>query len=141
MLPDGLDWLTPLRSLKIWNFQGLIALPEGLQHVQTLQRLSIGGCPSLEALPEWLGRLSSLQHLEIWGIDKVSLLPAGIRQLTMLESLSIYRCPQLERRCRKGNGEDWNLISHIPRVVIGLQRHKKQPTPSCNLDTCFGARS
>jgi hypothetical protein len=47
-------------------------------------------------------------------------LPEWIKGLTALRKLCIHGCPEeLERRCERGKGEDWHLISHIRDIRIG----------------------
>jgi hypothetical protein len=58
--------------------------------------LTIEDCPGITSLPEW------------------------IKGLTALRKLCIHGCPEeLERRCERGKGEDWHLISHIRDIRIG----------------------
>jgi hypothetical protein len=45
-------------------------------------------------------------------------LPSSIQRLTALQKLMIGGNPDLARRYKQGEGEDWHLISHIPCVHI-----------------------
>ncbi|XP_050273498.1 putative disease resistance protein RGA3 [Quercus robur] len=56
-----------------------------------LQHLSIENCPKLKSLPNFLCT-TPLQHLEI------------------------YHCQILEEWCKRGTGEEWPKISHIPNI-------------------------
>uniref|UniRef100_A0A2N9HER9 Disease resistance protein RGA3 n=1 Tax=Fagus sylvatica TaxID=28930 RepID=A0A2N9HER9_FAGSY len=60
---DGMQW-QGLRSLRTLSFEGIpkmSSLPDGLQHVTTLQDLNIWDCSNLVAIPEWIGNLTSLE--------------------------------------------------------------------------------
>ncbi|XP_048318666.2 putative disease resistance protein At3g14460 [Ziziphus jujuba] len=83
-----------LSSIRIHKFPHLKMLDiKGLQQFTSLECLCISECPQLEKLSQQ--RLStSLKHFQIDG------------------------CPLLEERCRREKGEDWNIISHIPRIWI-----------------------
>ena len=61
---DGMQWqaLSSLYSLDFEGIPKLRFMPVGLQHVTTLQQLRIWECSSLMVLPEWI---TSLQKLEI----------------------------------------------------------------------------
>ncbi|KAM4087785.1 hypothetical protein ACB094_07G022100 [Castanea mollissima] len=73
----------------------------------------------LESLPEeWFKNLTSLETLYIQSCPNLTSLPEGMRHLTSLQRLEIAYCPQLKQRCEKGNGEDWDKISHIPNLDI-----------------------
>jgi hypothetical protein len=39
-----------------------------------------------------------------------------------LRRLEIHGYPDLEKHCERGNGEDWQLISHVPDLRIGWPR-------------------
>ncbi|XP_058079914.1 putative disease resistance protein RGA3 [Magnolia sinica] len=145
-LPSGLQRLTNLQTLSIWRLPSLMALPEsignlsllrrltiaccekleclpsGLQLLTNLQTLSIRRLPSLTALPESIGNLSLLRQLTITCCEKLECLPSGLQRLTNLQHLRIYECPQLEKRCEKEKGEDWQYIAHIPRIQISMQK-------------------
>jgi len=50
--------------------------------------------------------------------------PDSIRHLTSLEFLKIRGCPTLKERCKKGTGEDWDKIAHIPKLHVDwMQKH------------------
>ncbi|XP_022765424.1 putative disease resistance protein At3g14460 [Durio zibethinus] len=66
---------------------------KGFQHLTSLHQLYIQKCPMLQ-----------------------SMLPK--RLLTSLYHLHIYECPSLREHCKKGKGEDWSAISHIPAIRI-----------------------
>uniref|UniRef100_A0A2P2II18 Uncharacterized protein MANES_10G008200 n=1 Tax=Rhizophora mucronata TaxID=61149 RepID=A0A2P2II18_RHIMU len=94
-LPDQLQYLTVLKSLKLQNFNGV------------------------DVLPEWLSRLSSLQELVLERLDNLTCLPTAIQQLSKLRSLYVYFCPLLMERCKREDGADWSKISHIPKILTG----------------------
>uniref|UniRef100_A0ACD5YQT8 Uncharacterized protein n=1 Tax=Avena sativa TaxID=4498 RepID=A0ACD5YQT8_AVESA len=117
-LPEWLGKLRSLRSLDVWGLPKLTCLPESLRQLTTLQELKISCFDALNALPEWLGEISSLRRLKIETCPGLTSLPRSMKRLTALEELEIIRCPELRRRYRKGEGQDWDLISHIPHVDI-----------------------
>jgi leucine-rich repeat protein SHOC2 len=89
--------LTSLQQLQIIECQGLASLPRGMMSsLASLENLVVDGCPGIKSLPQ------------------------DTKGLTTLMGLRIRRCPDLERRCEAGQGEDWHLISHIPTLMIGL---------------------
>ncbi|CAK7357398.1 unnamed protein product [Dovyalis caffra] len=146
--PDykGLQHLTSLRELKIWSSSKLEPIPEdvdykGLQHLGSLRQLKICGCPKLESVPEeglppsleyleignlenlkslnykGLQHLNSIHHLKIWRCHKLKSMPEqGLP--SSLKFLQILDCPSLPKRCKRETGEDWPMISHIPRITI-----------------------
>ncbi|GAU28687.1 hypothetical protein TSUD_215940 [Trifolium subterraneum] len=112
--------LTFLQTLRITQFPKLKELPNQPFNLASLERLSISLCNELESLPEqnWES-LQSLRILHIWRCEGLRWLPEGIRHLTSLEYLEIIGCPTLEERCKEGTGEDWDKITHIPKLKIG----------------------
>ncbi|TVU31830.1 hypothetical protein EJB05_23531, partial [Eragrostis curvula] len=142
-LPEGLGELRSLCKFVIWCLPGLTCLPQSLCRLMSLQELQIGGCHALGELPECLGELvclrrfkicglrsltclpqslccltASLKELEISACLGIKSLPEGIKGLTALQRLKIDHCPDLAMRCKRGMGEDWHLISRIPRLEI-----------------------
>ncbi|KAG0524980.1 hypothetical protein BDA96_06G016000 [Sorghum bicolor] len=85
---------------------------------QLLQTLKLSFFDALLVLPKWLGELSALRQLKIETCPSLTSLPSSMKCLTSLQELEIIRCPKLGRRYRKGEREDWQLISHIPHVDI-----------------------
>ncbi|CAD6258550.1 unnamed protein product [Miscanthus lutarioriparius] len=143
MLPESLGKLRSLQELSIEICRNLISLPQSMGKLTSLQLLKIGWCKALHQLPDCLGELcslrkleinylrgltclpqsicrltTSLQELRIHDCPGIKSLPEGIKDLTALKQLMIFDCPDLERRCKIGTGEDWHLISHIPDVSI-----------------------
>ncbi|EOY15569.1 Nbs-lrr resistance protein, putative [Theobroma cacao] len=116
-LPEGLHNLLALRRLTILSCLELAFLPEGVQQMKMLQNLEIHICPKLMALPN-LENLVSLRSLAISECRNIKSLPEGIQQLS-LQHFSIQHCPELEKRCKEGEGEDWPKISRIPYKYIG----------------------
>ncbi|CAI0554862.1 unnamed protein product [Linum tenue] len=87
--------------------------------LSNLEELKLFGMDDLEFLPEeGLCNLTSLRHLKIYFCPKLATLPPAMRHLTSLRRLEIYGCHQLTIRCRKGEGEDWPNISHIPVIIL-----------------------
>ncbi|CAN1815087.1 hypothetical protein LINPERHAP1_LOCUS27320 [Linum perenne] len=46
-----------------------------------------------------------------------------MRHLTSLQTLIIRDCPQLTERCRKGDGEDWQNISHVQTIFLNGRKY------------------
>jgi hypothetical protein len=67
--------LTNLKVLTFIKIPKMKYLPEGLQHITTLQTLRIMECDNLTSLPEWV---TSLQVLDIKDCPKVMSLPAAV---------------------------------------------------------------
>ncbi|KAI9161775.1 hypothetical protein LWI28_020557 [Acer negundo] len=90
----------------------------------TLQWLAIKNCPNFERLPvEPLQILKSLEVLEISNCPKFSSLPEDIHGLTALTELKVRDCPDFSKRCKRGTGEDWPKIDHIPRIELDGKGH------------------
>nr|POF05753.1 putative disease resistance protein rga4 [Quercus suber] len=129
---DGTEWqhLRCLSSLCYRSVPNLKSIPSGLQHVTALRRLEISDCPNLTIFPE----LTSVVYLEISKSPNLTSIPDGISNLTSLEELRIYDCPNLislpdemvslkslqkltilrspglARRCKRGIGEDCQIL-------------------------------
>ncbi|XP_030494430.2 putative disease resistance protein RGA4 [Cannabis sativa] len=94
-------------------------LPQWLQQAaKTLQYLHIEDCSELATLPEWLPKLMSLEKLVIRDCPKLLTLPEGMEGLTSLTHLLIEDCDALQKRCKQGQGKDWQKIAHIPNLSI-----------------------
>ncbi|KAJ1273942.1 hypothetical protein BS78_05G024500 [Paspalum vaginatum] len=119
-LPEGIKGLTALKEFEISLCPGIKSLPEGIKGLAALKKLTISACPRIESLPEVIQGLTALNELEIDRCPGIKSLPEGIQGLTALNSLEIRGCPDLARRCKRGAGEDWHLISHIPHLQIGF---------------------
>ncbi|KAL4285884.1 hypothetical protein AHAS_Ahas19G0030800 [Arachis hypogaea] len=118
--PEGMmNNMTSLATLEIQYFRELKELPSDITKLTALSDLGIFECGKLECLPEqgWEG-LSSLRKLLILYCKSLGSLPDGVRHLTSLEYLSIVGCPMLKERCKKGTGEDWHKIAHVPHVYL-----------------------
>ncbi|XWS21355.1 hypothetical protein CRYUN_Cryun30bG0048500 [Craigia yunnanensis] len=133
---QSLERLSSLRSLSIENCNGLTSLPTGMLHAIALERLTIMYCSNLASLPDGLQNLLALKSLTILSCPELASLPEGVEQMKMsqnleiricpklmvlpklseLQHLSIQACPELEKRCKRAEGEDWQKISHIPYV-------------------------
>ncbi|XP_075644130.1 putative disease resistance protein RGA4 isoform X2 [Castanea sativa] len=115
---DGMEWrhLNRLTYLYFSGLPKLNSLPVGLQHVTTLEALSIGYCENLKTLPRWIGNLISLKQLTINNCVNLKSLPDKMRDLSSLQTLRIWNCPELQRRCEKETGQDWDKIAHVTNV-------------------------
>jgi len=116
VFPHNMSSLTSLRQLDIWggNESILDTLETSFSNISSLQNLSLVDFPSLTSLPDWLGVMTSLHTLQIIGFPKLSSLPDNFQDLRNLKKLSIFYCPMLEKRYKRGIGEDWHKIAHIP---------------------------
>ncbi|XP_020978443.1 putative disease resistance protein RGA4 isoform X3 [Arachis ipaensis] len=111
-LPSSMNQLVSLRHSYIYSCD---TLPEGLQHVPSLQSLD---ARNLHSIPEWLGDLTSLQKLQLQ-CEGLRSLPSSFRNLTNLRELSIGGChKELQKRCTRVTGEDWQNIAHIPQFKL-----------------------
>ncbi|KAF7129170.1 hypothetical protein RHSIM_Rhsim10G0076200 [Rhododendron simsii] len=117
-LSEGMQHLTVLRDLYINKCPEIQSFPEGMRHLNSLQRMSIEHCKGLITLPNWLGSLQSLSYLRIEDCSNLRSIPDELGDQKNLRELCISSCPDLERRCKKGSGEDWLKIAHIPNIRI-----------------------
>lgn len=62
-----------------------------------------------------------LNYLDIQFCFKLTALPGYLLEITALEKLEILCCPILEQRYRKGTGEDWAKVAHVPTITINRQ--------------------
>ncbi|KAG4123593.1 hypothetical protein ERO13_D11G335400v2 [Gossypium hirsutum] len=154
-LPIGLQHLVQLKTLKIHNCNGLRSLLPVFQHLTSLEDFLVMDCKELELsgagiqifqdhtslrflqlqnipkcrhLPEWLQHLTNLQRLFLVNLPNLTSLPHQMHCLTSLKYLHIQEIPQLEERCRKDIGADWQKIAHIPNIWLnqafgGIQIH------------------
>uniref|UniRef100_A0A6P4A5L0 putative disease resistance protein RGA3 isoform X1 n=1 Tax=Ziziphus jujuba TaxID=326968 RepID=A0A6P4A5L0_ZIZJJ len=104
------------QSLSVLRLNGLpklVALPEGLQQLTTLQEIEIFNCENLEFVLECV---INLKKLSIVDCPKLKSLPEGIGSL---ETLEIKKCdPILLERCRDDIGDYWPLICNINRLIL-----------------------
>ncbi|XLV00680.1 hypothetical protein S245_015017 [Arachis hypogaea] len=111
-LPSSMNKLGSLRRVYIYSCD---TLPEGLQHVPSLQSLEVYKSNSI---PQWLGEITSLQKLELSCV-RLRSLPSSFRNLRNLRELSIYGChKELQKRCTRVTGQDWQAIAHIPQFKL-----------------------
>lgn len=59
-----------------------------------------------------------LHSLKFYGCPKLEALTDHILRSTTMEKVGIYGCINLQKPYKKGKGEDWHKISHIPNVLI-----------------------
>ncbi|TYG48070.1 hypothetical protein ES288_D11G393800v1 [Gossypium darwinii] len=140
-----LQHLVQLKTLKIHNCNGLRSLLPVFQHLTFLEEFEVMDCKELELsgagiqifqdhtslrslwlqnipkcrhLPEWLQHLTNLQELYLVNLPNLTSLPDEMRCLTKLKILGTERIPQLEERCPKGIGAEWQRIAHIPSIGL-----------------------
>ncbi|XP_057499693.1 putative disease resistance protein RGA1 isoform X2 [Actinidia eriantha] len=108
----------PLISLESLTINGSVHeyMPDKLHHLTALRHLGIEGFDGLETLPEWLGYFSSLQSSQLQWCDNLASLPSleAMQRLTNLQFLTIDCCHRIEEKCKRGSGQEWHKISHIP---------------------------
>ncbi|RDX91589.1 Disease resistance protein RGA2, partial [Mucuna pruriens] len=118
-LPNNMNQLTSLRVVSIDNCS---VLPEALQGIPSLQSLEIRYLST--SLPDWLGDMTSLRELTIRYCSELRSVPSSFQRLTNLAKLNIYYSPELEKRCKRETGEDWQYIAHIPQLELSLREKR-----------------
>nr|POE91953.1 putative disease resistance protein rga4 [Quercus suber] len=112
------------------NLPDVVSLPDGwVSNLISLKYLCIYSCKELNLGSdvdgmEWR-HLNRLIHLYFCDLPKLNSLPVGLqhvttlmRDLSSLQRLEIYNCPELQRRCEKETGQDWDKIAHVTYVDI-----------------------
>ncbi|XP_022631659.1 putative disease resistance protein RGA4 [Vigna radiata var. radiata] len=117
-LPSNMSQLSALREVSI---ESCSTLPDGLQRVPSLRVLHIEEC-TCTSLPDWLGDITTLETLGLFYCEELRSLPSSIQRLTNLSHLIIEYSPYLKKRCNKETGEDWQYISHIPKLELFFTR-------------------
>ncbi|GKV45906.1 hypothetical protein SLEP1_g52933 [Rubroshorea leprosula] len=112
-----------LEELTLIGWKKLQHLPHRIQHLTALNTLWIQEFHELGALPDWLRNLSSLRSLRILFCKSLMQLPPmeAMRCLSKLDSLEISGCTELQLKCAKRSGSEWDKISHIPTIIIGWE--------------------
>ncbi|XP_058750026.1 putative disease resistance protein RGA4 [Vicia villosa] len=113
VLPSNMNKLVSLRQVTIKCYDGNSRVLQGLEVIPFLHSLTLS---FFDDLPESLGAMTSLQRIQINLCDKVRWLPNSFQNLKNLHTLIIVGCPKLEKRCKKGTGEDWHKIAHVPEL-------------------------
>ncbi|KAH0723067.1 hypothetical protein KY289_006111 [Solanum tuberosum] len=90
-VPSGENYLTSLRSLELWECDGLASLPSGmLEHCRSLGFLRVSCCNNLVSLPLHVWEMPSLFYLGLSNCPKFISVPAGgLQRLTGLRVLEI----------------------------------------------------
>ncbi|KAJ4835260.1 hypothetical protein Tsubulata_019646 [Turnera subulata] len=114
----GLGALPSLLSLRLESCKGVESFPEERLLPSSLNSLQLLYLRQLKSLDyKGLQHLSSLTELKLWGCTELHYLPEeGLP--SSLEHLELWDCHHtLVQRCQEG-GEDWPMISHIPKIKI-----------------------
>ncbi|KAL2349365.1 hypothetical protein Fmac_003365 [Flemingia macrophylla] len=106
-----------LKDLKIDGCKEVDGLHEALQHMTALKSLYLHNLPNLDSLPDCFENLPLLCNFEINNRPKLTCLPVSL-SLSTLKNFTIWGCPELEKRCQKETGEDWQKITHVPNVEV-----------------------
>jgi hypothetical protein len=115
VLPSNMNKLTSLRQMTIQCYDGNSRILQGIEVIPSLQILTL---LRFNDLPESLGAMTSLQRVDIVGCLNLRSLPNSFQNLKNLHTLIIFACPMLEKRCKKGTGEDWKKIAHVPELEL-----------------------
>ncbi|KAH0752486.1 hypothetical protein KY285_005634 [Solanum tuberosum] len=87
----GVNHLTSLLKLRLYNCDGLTSLSSGLlEHCRSLESLNVNKCNNLVSLPLHVWEMPSLSYLNISKCPKLGSVPAGsLHRLTGLRTLHI----------------------------------------------------
>ncbi|PON69175.1 NB-ARC domain containing protein [Trema orientale] len=66
-----------------------------------------------------------LKHLEFGKCPRLQALPEFLQTSTSLKDLSITESEIMEEYCRKGTGEEWDKISHVPNISVNGEYVRK----------------
>ncbi|KAJ4723710.1 Disease resistance protein [Melia azedarach] len=116
----GLSRFTSLKKLYIRSCLNVVSFPQeesGMLLPASLSLLDIFNFPNLECLSSKVESLTSLESLHLSYCPKLKYFPRNGLPSSLLQ-LYIKSCPLIEEKCRKGEGQDWHLIIHIPYVSI-----------------------
>ena len=89
-----------------------------------LEELKLSHLPNLEKWEMEKGAMPYLKKLSIVYCINLTRIPEGLKSISSLERLSIERMPRSfsskirKASSSKGEGEDFNIIQHIPKVEI-----------------------
>ncbi|GAY67851.1 hypothetical protein CUMW_259710 [Citrus unshiu] len=86
----------------------------------SLTSLMINNFPNLERLSSSIVDLQNLTILQLYNCPKLKYFPEKGLPSSLLE-LDINRCPLIEEKCRKDGGQYWDLLTHIPCVLIDFK--------------------
>nr|TKS15572.1 NBS-LRR resistance gene-like protein ARGH30 [Populus alba] len=134
-LPRSIKFLTTLEEFCIIDCGKLDLMTIEEDKEKKIQPLSLPlrivaftALPATPALPEQLlqGSAESLQTFIIRDCSNINEMPDCINNLIKLQNLDISDCPSLSKRCRRGIGEDWPKIKHIPKIKVQVELHKQE---------------
>ncbi|XP_058750012.1 disease resistance protein RGA2-like [Vicia villosa] len=119
VLPSNMNNLVSLRQVTIKCLDGDSRGLQGLEVIPFLHSLTLS---NFDDLPESLGAMTSLQRIQIFCCSQVRSLPNSFQNLENLHTLVIVGCSMLEERCKKGTGEDWHKIAHVPELKLSAEK-------------------
>ncbi|CAA7407905.1 unnamed protein product [Spirodela intermedia] len=80
----------------------------------------------LEELNQWTvedGAMLCLRTLIIDGCKELKMLPQGLTGLASLKEFTLMNMTdELYSRVKKGEGDDWEKIRHIPLITVNFDR-------------------
>ncbi|CAK7338815.1 unnamed protein product [Dovyalis caffra] len=124
-LPRSMKYLTALEFLCIVDCKKLDLMTMEEEYEEEikplrLQTVMFAKLPTTLALPRQIlqGSADSLQTFVIEYCANIREFPDCIGNLNKLQMLAIMGCPSLSKRCRRGTGEDWPKIAHIPEINV-----------------------
>ncbi|CAL5330693.1 unnamed protein product [Camellia sinensis] len=124
----GLHRFSSLKGLHIGGPIGdkdMVSFPEdGMLLPTSLVQLIISNFPNLEKLSsKEFQSLASLEILSVQNCCKLASLPEEGLPPSLMK-LQINGCPILQQQCKKGEGQYWPLIAHIPTVSVMYRRSR-----------------
>ncbi|KAH9327102.1 hypothetical protein KI387_007280 [Taxus chinensis] len=94
-LPDGLHYLTALKTLILDEWDKLEELSDEVCQMSSLRKLSIRDGHSLRNLPNMFGLLSCLEELNLTNCKALCVLPDSFGELKSLKDLNLGECSEL----------------------------------------------
>ncbi|XP_071936399.1 putative disease resistance protein RGA4 [Coffea arabica] len=89
------------RRLELYGLPHMESLPDQIQHLATLTSLRLEDFGGVKALPDWFGNFGALEELWLFRFEELGHLPSEdvMRSLTKLKHLRVWGSPLLKERC------------------------------------------